>query len=342
MSNANIHHGGPAAIMQMLQGAQVTGILNAAIELNVFQKLAEGPLEAQAASERIGCPARSTRILLDALVVLGLLSKEGMKYGLTPAASDHLVPGKPMYVGELRGIFASDMFWGGMPHLADAVRKGGSVLEKHAETPGNPFWEQFAQSSAAMAFPGAAAIDAVLGKWIESRPACRVLDIAAGSGIYGFTLAKHPNVQLTSLDWPNVLDKTREWAARLGVDGKRVKYLPGSLFEVDYGGPYDLILLSHVYHHFDAATCASLTRRVAGALAPTGRIAVQDMVYDSALQNPGAAMFSVTMLMWTQKGESFSQADFTRWFTEAGLSAPALHASEGMPASWLVAEKKQG
>jgi 2-polyprenyl-3-methyl-5-hydroxy-6-metoxy-1,4-benzoquinol methylase len=338
MSNAN-EAAGPIAVMQMLQGAQVTGILTAGLDLNVFQKLVEGPLDASAVGDRIGCPERSTRILLDALSVLGLLAKEGKTYRLTAIASEHLVPGKPMFLGDVRGIFASKIFWQALPRLADAVKKGGTVLDAHAETPEHPFWESFAQSSAALAFPGSMAIDAVLGDWIASKPKCRVLDIAAGSGIYGFTLAKHPNVELTSLDWPNVLENTRAWAGRLGVDASRVKYLPGNLFEVDYGGPYDLILLSHVYHHFDSATCAALTKRVASALAPGGRVAVQDMVYDTALENPGAAMFSVVMLMWTQKGESFTLADYTRWFTGAGLGAPTAHASQGMPATWLVSQK---
>ena len=271
--------------------------------------------------------------------MLGLLTKEGGKYGLTPLASEHLVPGKPMYLGDMRNIFASPMFWSAMPRLAETVKKGGTTMETHAETPAHPFWETFAQSSAAMAFPGSMALDGIVGKWIDGKPKCRVLDIAAGSGIYGFTLAKHPNVELVSLDWPNVLEKTREWAGRLGVDGKRVSYKAGNLFEVDYGGPYDLILLSHVYHHFDAPTCAALTKKVASALAPGGRVAVQDMVYDPMLENPGAAMFSVVMLMWTQKGESFSLADYTKWFAEAGLATPAPHPSQGMPATWLIADK---
>jgi C-methyltransferase len=245
-----------------------------------------------------------------------------------------------MFLGDLRNIFASPMFWSALPRLGEAVKQGGTIMDTHAETREHPFWESFAASSAAMAFPGSMAIDGILGKWIASMPKCRVLDVAAGSGIYGYTLAKHPNVELVSLDWPNVLEKTREWAGRLGVDAKRVSYLPGSLFDVDFGGPYDLILLSHVYHHFDAPTCAGLTKKVASALAPGGRVAVQDMIYDPTLENPGAAMFSVVMLMWTQKGESFSMADYSKWFADAGLGKPEAHASQGMPATWLVAEKK--
>jgi hypothetical protein len=109
-------------------------------------------------------------MLLDALAVLGLLAKEGARYRLTPTASEHLVPGKPMYMGDVRGIFASDVFWTALPRGAEAVKKGGTILDKHAETPRNPFWEAFAQSSASMAFPASMAIDAFLGPWIESKP----------------------------------------------------------------------------------------------------------------------------------------------------------------------------
>jgi hypothetical protein len=125
MSNAEA--AGPMAVMQMLQGAQVIGILTAALELNLFQKLVEGPLGALEVAERIGCPERSTRILFDALTVLGVIAKDAAKYGLTAVASDHLVPGKPMFLGDLRNIFASPMFWSALPRLGEAVKQGGTI-----------------------------------------------------------------------------------------------------------------------------------------------------------------------------------------------------------------------
>jgi C-methyltransferase len=336
MSNANTpSRTGPSLILQLLQGAQATAIISAGIELNVFQSLAAGPLDAEAASERIGCPARTTRILLDALTVQGLLAKEGETYALTSLASDQLVPGKPTYLGDMRGIYGSDLMWSALARLAETVRRGGSNA-----MPEPAFWEQFAQSGWATAFPGASVLEAVVGAWVASKAPCRVLDIAAGSGIYGFTLAKHPNVQLTCLDLPSVLDKTREWAQRLAVDPGRVTYLPGDLFDVDFGGPYDLILASQIFHHFDSATCAGLTKKIANALFPGGHLAVQDMVYDTNLErNPGAAMFSVTMLALTPHGQSWTLADYSKWFAAAGLTAPSEHPSF-MPRSWIVSERK--
>jgi C-methyltransferase len=330
---------GPAQILQMLQGAQVTAIVNTGIELGVFGALASGTLSEKDLGAKIGCPPRSTRILADALAVLGLLKKESAGYALTPLASEWLVPTKPTYVGDVTGIFCNPMMMNSLSTLPQAVKNDGSVLTEHAETPKHPFWEAFAKSSAAIAVPAAGVLDGLLTGWIADKPKVKILDVAAGSGIYGFTLAKkHANVELTALDWPNVLPQTREWQKRMGVDANRVKYIEGNLFEVSFGGPYDVVLLSHVYHHFDPKTCQDLTRKVHGAVAPGGRVVVQDMMVDG-LTNPGAVLFSVTMLNWTKKGEAYGVADYTRWLTEGGFKKPSVHSSAGMPSAFLIADK---
>ena len=329
---------GPQAIMQMFQAAHATAVLCSACELAVFAQLGDGAKDAAAVAKRIQCPERSTRILLDALVALDLLRKERETYRLAPLAEAHLVPGTPMYMGDFAGLIGHPALWGGLGRLADAVRAGGTVLAEHAETPKHPFWETFARSSASLAGPAAMVLEGLLHDWIASRPRVRVLDIAAGSGIYGYTLLRsHANVELTALDWPNVLVETRKWAGRLGVDTSRVKYLEGSLFDVDYRGPYDLILLSHVYHHFEPPTCRALTRKVAAALAPGGRVAVHDFLAGD--DNPGAAMFSVVMLVWTRKGEAYSADDYREWLGESGLKPLGVHANTAMPTSFVIAEK---
>jgi 2-polyprenyl-3-methyl-5-hydroxy-6-metoxy-1,4-benzoquinol methylase len=331
---------GPEVIMQMLQGAQVTGIVTAGITLDVFSQLAPAALSAENLATRIHCPPRSTRILLDSLAALGLLTKAGALYALAPVASQFLVQGKPTYIGGLTSIFSSTNLWTGYQHFADAVKNDGTILPQHAETPRNPFWEEFAKGSAAMAGPASQVLDGLVSSFIASRPRVRVLDIAAGSGIYGYTLAKHPNVELTSLDWPNVIAETKQWGVRLGVDAARTRYIEGNLFEVDYQGPYDLVLLSHVYHHFDRPTCLALTQKVAKALAPGGRVAVQDMITDDALSNAGAVLFAAVMLVWTRKGETYSEQDYKQWLTDSGLAWGGAHPSAGMPSTWVFADKR--
>jgi hypothetical protein len=222
------HGEGPGVILQMLQGAQVSAAVNAGIQLGLFAVLADGPLDAGAVAQAIQCPERSTLVLLDALAVVGLLTKAHDRFTLSPVALQHLVPGKPTYVGRVADIYCDPLRWGGLARLSDTVKNGGTILPDLTETPLHPFWETFAESSEALAFPAAMTLERLLKDTVESTAKMRVLDVGAGSGIYGFTLAKHPNVELTALDWPNVLEHTRGWAKRLGVDAVRVHYSPGT------------------------------------------------------------------------------------------------------------------
>jgi C-methyltransferase len=329
---------GPMAVLQLLHASEATAALCSAIELGLFPALEAGPLSAAAAAQRIGCPARSTRILLNALAAIGLVAKEGTSYRLTSASEAHLIPGKPAYLGDFAGIVGHPVMWAGLAHLTEAVRNDGTVLPAHAETREHPFWEAFAKSSASMAIPASAILEGLLHAWIAAKPKVRVLDIAAGSGIYGYTLVqKNNNVELVSLDWPNVLAETKHWGERLGVDAHRVSYLAGNLFEVEYGGPYDLVVLSHVYHHFDSPTCVALTRKVARALAPGGRVAVQEFLASDT--NPAAAMFAARMLLWSRQGDAYSAEEVGAWFAEAGLERPTVHPNPGMPTSFLLTQR---
>jgi 2-polyprenyl-3-methyl-5-hydroxy-6-metoxy-1,4-benzoquinol methylase len=330
---------GPEFVMQLLQGAQASAVLSTAIELGVFAAVGGGA-DAKEVAARIGCPERSTRILCDALAAFGLFGRDGARYTLSPTAEAHLVPGRPAYMGDVAQIVVAPEMWSGLGRLAEAVRQDGSVLESHAETPRHPFWETFARASTALAAPAAAALEGGLHKWLASLPRASVLDVAAGSGLYGYTIAqKNPNVELTSLDWPNVLVETRKNAERMKLDAARLHTIEGNLFEVEWGGPYELIVMSHIFHHFDRPTCAALMKRAAAALAPGGRVAVHDFLAGSG--HPGAALFSITMLVWTRHGEAFVADDYRAWMAEAGLRNPAVHAVPMGPTSLVFAEKPQ-
>jgi C-methyltransferase len=317
---------GPQQVMQLLSGAQASAVVASAIQLGIFAA-AQHDDSVDAIAKRIDCPERSTRIVLDALVAFGLLAREGERYRLTPPAAAHLVPGQPAYVGDIANIILGPQLWEGLGRLSEAVRAGGTVLDTHAETERNPFWEMFARSSAAMAMPSAQQLAKLLEGHIAGKEEARVLDVAAGSGLYGFTLAKNPKVKLTSLDWPNVIPETRKWAERMGVHNTH--YLEGNLFELDWRGPYDVIVMSHIFHHFDRPTCERLMTKAAAALAPGGKVAVQEFLADQ-----GGELFSITMLVTTRHGEAYRSDDYRGWFAAAGLPAPSLHVIG--PTAWLI------
>src|SRR5262249_16857602 len=137
--NKDMH--GPEAIMQLFQGAQATALMAAGIDLGIYGAIAGGARTADQIAAAIKAPARSTGMLADALSVIGLLAKKDGGYSLSPVAAEHLVPGKPMYMGDIAGIFANPMFWAAYGKMADAVRNDGTTMPEHAETPKHPFWE---------------------------------------------------------------------------------------------------------------------------------------------------------------------------------------------------------
>src|SRR5689334_2802803 len=119
------------AILRLLQGAQVSAIVSAAIELDVFSAILGDGSSVERVAERIGCPARSTRMLLDALAALALIERDGTAFRLSSAASTHLVRGLPTYIGDAANILCSPVRWAGMRELAGAIRSGGSILDEH-------------------------------------------------------------------------------------------------------------------------------------------------------------------------------------------------------------------
>jgi ubiquinone/menaquinone biosynthesis C-methylase UbiE len=336
MMNATIQ--GPDAIFQMMQAMNVTAVVQSAIELGVFPAIAGGATDCESIAKKIACPTRSTALLVEAVASLGLLNKKGTKFELPPVVEQFVVPGKPQYLGDVTSLFGSQMLWTTMANLKDAVRAGGTVMPEHAETPRHPFWEIFARSTVGMSVPSAMAIQSHIGPWLKTRTNPTMIDIAAGSGVYSYILTKeNPTLSAKLLDWPNVLVETKRNAAKFGIDEKRVGYIEGNLFETDYQGQYDVVLLSHVFHHFEPSVCAKLMAKSVAAVKPGGKLVIQEFVTDN--DHPAGRMFSMCMLGWTKGGQAYGSSDYKTWCEQAGLKNFVVHPGQGMPTSILIADK---
>lgn len=329
----------PDPLMEMMQGLHVTAILQAGVQLGVFDALATGHDDVGTVSAAIGASERGTGILLDALAAIGLVETNG-GYRLAPLADAFLVTGRPTYLGAFVNIIDGEWAWTGYPRLAEAVRAGRSVLEEDAETPELTFWETFARSSPGIATPASHALAEVLAPWAEKRATLDVLDVACGSGLYGLTIAERfPQARVTLLDWPNVLAITRETVERKGLL-ERTSFIEGDVFGVPLGGPYDLVVASHIFHHFREERCLELMRRLATALKPGGKLAINEFApAGSVTEEPFPRLFSVIMLVFTQDGLAHPVETYQRLLAEAGFSPPELHQGSGMPSRFLIADR---
>jgi 2-polyprenyl-3-methyl-5-hydroxy-6-metoxy-1,4-benzoquinol methylase len=178
-----------------------------------------------------------------------------------------------------------------------------------------------------------------LAQMAEQKP-CKVLDVAASHGMFGITFAKrNPNAQIVALDWPAVLQVTKENAEKAGL-AARVRLLPGSVFEADLGGDYDFVLLTNILHHFDPPTVEKMLRRIHAALKPGGRaITLEFVPNEDRISPPTAAAFSLVMLAGTASGDAYTFAEYERMFRNAGFARTSLHPVPEMPQQLILAEK---
>ena len=325
----------PALFFETLNAYQRTRALKAAIELDVFSAIGAGNTTAKAIGGKCQASERGIRILCDYLVIIGFLVKDGKQYRLTPDSALFLDRRSPAYLGGAQSFLTSPMLVDGFADLAGVVRKGGTLNGEGTMAPEHPIWVDFARAMAPLMTMPAQQMAAILGA-PQGKP-CKVLDIAAGHGTFGITIAKqNPNATIFALDWPNVVAVATENAQKAGV-ADRHHAIPGSAFNVDLGSGYDIVLLTNFLHHFDAPTCEKLLRKIRSAAAPGARVATLEFVpNEDRISPPIAASFSLMMLGTTEHGDAYTFAEFEQMFKNAGFSRSELHELPPGPGSLVI------
>jgi 2-polyprenyl-3-methyl-5-hydroxy-6-metoxy-1,4-benzoquinol methylase len=325
----------PQPIFEALQGYVRTEALKAAIELKLFSAIHSGASTIEALAEHCAASPKGIRILADFLTIQGFLTKVGDAYSLTPVSETFLVEGSPAYMGRAANFLLHPMMKSGFDDLAGTVRKGGTQLPAEGSvSPENPVWVDFARGMMPMMMPQAQAIAALTA----GQGRMKVLDIAAGHGLFGIVVAQHnPQAEIHALDWKPVLAVAREHAQKFGV-GDRWQAIEGSAFTVDYGSDYDLVLVTNFVHHFDIPTNVSLLKRVRAALKPEGKMAILEFaVNDDRLTPLGAGTFAMNMLASTTAGDAYSYRELESMCREAGFGTVEHHEIPPTPQSVTIA-----
>jgi ubiquinone/menaquinone biosynthesis C-methylase UbiE len=271
---------------------------------------------------------------------MGHLTKEGNRYSLTQDSAVFLDSRSPAYMGRALSFLLDPQQVAHMQNLTQTVRDGHPAPDPYSMNPDDRMWVEFARGMAPLMFPPAQRIAQLLRPALDGKPGPKVLDIAAGHGVFGVTVAETCHTaQIYALDWPKVLEVAQHTAVTHGVSS-RYHLLPGSAFDVDWGSGYEAVLLPNFLHHFDQQTCTMLLKKANAALNPEGQLVILEFVpNDDRVSPPIPAMFSMTMFSTTPTGDAYTFRQFKEMCRNAGFKEPELIQMEESPESLLIASK---
>lgn len=290
-------------------------IFKAALDLELWAKVQAGLGTAEELAKAEGWDLKGTRMLLDDICTLGLLTREGGRCKLPPEAAAYLLPDKPTYLGR---VLAHEYGWEGHGELAEAIRTGRRPIGYTATKPESiDTWIAFYVRS--WACPGTY-LDDCDAMWetlgIRGRDGLQVLDIACGPAPKTFSLARHHSgVRLTLLDWEPIVKTAVKAASNLGVEGQ-VTLLPGDLWSVHLPrGKYDVLFLGYIAHFLSPEENASLFRKAFDALASGGAIIVNSI----RREYPKPTAPELWFYAVSSGGDAYDFAEYRQMLERAGF-----------------------
>jgi ubiquinone/menaquinone biosynthesis C-methylase UbiE len=313
----------PRPLMRILGDFGNSQILDASLEYDFFTLVHQGFHTADEVAREAGTDPRATRIVLDALLALGLMDKKDGRYLLPSISEVFLVRGEPAYVGEFRHVALA--LWDGMAHLKESL-KTGKPLSRLDTGDELQVWEKLVIGIIPIAEPAAKALCDILRIGVE-RKGLRVLDIAGGSSIFGMTiLGRDPTAQVTQLDWPNVNAVAKKLNRERGLGGK-IRFIDGehksAAIETNH---YDLVLASNFCRFESPKRNQELFQKAYGGLRPGGKFVVNDFLPNEERTGPTFALrFSVYTLTHTPEGECWTLSQYSDWLTAAGFTSVEAH-----------------
>lgn len=311
----------PERVMQFAWGYAPTLIIESAVRHGVFDLLDQSPKTVVELARKSGASQRGLLAIVNALVGFNFLTRKGERYALTPESSAFLVSTRPGYLGALYKHMSSQLIpnWLQLDRVVRTGKPAAAVNDKKA---GAAFFAEFVESL----FPLSYRTAGLLGEHLKvpgTKKPVNVLDIAAGSGVWGIALAQQsPLVRICAVDWPEVLKVTKKVAKRHGV-ADRMSTVAGDILKVNFGKGHNVATLGHILHSEGAKRSQQLIRKVFKALEPGGTIVIAEFVpNDERTGPPNALIFAVNMLVNSKEGDTFTFAEMSQWLREAGFEKP--------------------
>ena len=199
--------------------------------------------------------------------------------------------------------------------LIGIIRNGRDLSEFEGDDdPG--FRDSFTHAMHERSGPFASKISEI----ITRKPAGRFLDLGCGPGTYSAAvLKKDKNARAILLDRSSALKVAEELHGKSSF-WSRMELNPGDLFNTSFGEDYDTVFYSNILHIYSPEENKQLFLKMKKALVKGGRLILVDFFHTrDATQPYEAALFGVTMLMFTATGKTYSYDETEKLLSQTGF-----------------------
>ncbi|RMH37561.1 MAG: methyltransferase domain-containing protein [Nitrospirae bacterium] len=293
-------------------------ILLSAIELDIFTVMGRTTWTVRQLANALSASERGVEILCRNLATAGLLKKQGPRYRASPLAQHVLNANSPTYRGAYLDLLRRQ--WEDWSHLTQAVKTGKPVDDKEPETP--EYRRAFTWAMHQRSIESAREVASQL----DLSGARSLLDVGGGPGTYALAfLRKNPQLHATVMDRPAALEVAKE-IADSRPQRARLHLYPGDLFTTPWPQGFDVVWISNVIHIYSAAENIRLLRLAKQALNPGGRLLIQDtfLTDKEGLRPAEANLFAVTMLLFTETGNTYHVREVLAWLKTVGCTSQRL------------------
>lgn len=289
-------------------------VLLTAVKLDLFGAVA-GPSKTPAdVARRLHTDPRATELLMNALVSIGLLRKNGDRYLNAAEAEEYLVKGSPTYAGHL--LLLQDAEWENWGKLETTIQSGKSPVKDHLFRSDPRLAENVLLVLHRVALQHAP----TLARQLDLSGSRTLLDLGGGAGTHAMAFCTtYPSLRATIFDLQDTLQTTARLVKEAGLED-RIELLSGDFNRDPLGGPYDAVLMSDILHYQEPEANASLVRKVYEALSPSGRLVIKDRFLDDDRTTPAwTAVFAVHLMVNTEKGRCYTLNEASQWLSAAGF-----------------------